>query len=270
MKYLLLFLTTTLFALNVNFEKDKIGVYTKKEWKKDFKKPIGYKSSGIPKKWLYIQKMESKVLRILYKKGLSNKGGSKFRVKTLPLDKATLKYDVMFEKGFNFNKGGKLPGLGGGKAQTGGHNSKDGFSVRLMWYSKGTKGSIKDTSKANLFAYLYYPLKKEKYGENINLNTLIIPNKWYHIKIYVKLNDIGKQNGILKIWVNKKLVLYKNNFVFRINNIHIDQFLFHTFFGGHGKKWASPKNQYSYFDNIYFSGKVKSKKHKYKDIKRVF
>jgi len=250
MKYLIIFFSVFLFGLNVNFENDKAGFYTKSEWKKDFKNPTGFHSSGIAKKWLYIDKIHSKVLRIFYKKGLSNKGGSKFRVKISPLNEATLEYDLMFEEGFNFNKGGKLPGIGGGVAQTGGHNSKNGFSIRLMWYSKGTKKSIKDTSKANLFAYLYYPLKKEKYGENINLNTLITSNKWYHIKIYTKLNDLNKKNGVLKIWINGKLVLYKDDFVFRINDIKINQLLFHTFFGGHGKKWASPKNQFSYFDNI--------------------
>ena len=252
MKYLILFLSVLLFGLNVNFENDKVGIYTKKEWKKDFLNPIGFKSSGIPKKWLYIEKLNSKTLRVFYKKGLSNKGGSKFRVKLNNFKKAIFEYDLMFERGFNFNKGGKLPGIGGGVAQTGGHNSKNGFSVRLMWYSKCTKGSICNTNKANLFAYLYYPLKREKYGENINLNTLITSGKWYHIKIYIKLNDIGKKNGILKIWINNTLVLNKDDFVFRINKIYINQILFHTFFGGHGKKWASPKNQYSYFDNILF------------------
>lgn len=250
MKYLIIFLSGVLFALNVNFENDKVGFYTKDEWKKDFINPKGFTSSGIPKKWLYIDDIHSKVLRVFYKKDLSNKGGCKFRVKMKNSDEATFEYDLMFEKGFNFNKGGKLPGIGGGVAQTGGHNSKNGFSVRLMWYSKGTKHSIQDTSKATLFAYLYYPLKKEKYGENVNLDTVINSNQWYHIKIYVKLNDIGKSNGILKIWINNELMLERDDFVFRINNIHINQILFHTFFGGHGRKWASPKNQFSYFDNI--------------------
>ncbi len=45
---------------------------------------------------------------------------------------------MFFPTGFNFVKGGKLPGLYGGKAScTGGDPAVDCFSTRLMWRAEG-------------------------------------------------------------------------------------------------------------------------------------
>jgi hypothetical protein len=45
-------------------------------------------------------------------------------------------YDVFFENGFNFNLGGKLPGLYGGAASSC-KTAPDCFSTRLMWRTSG-------------------------------------------------------------------------------------------------------------------------------------
>lgn len=51
---------------------------------------------------------------------------------------AILKYSVFFPAGFEFVKGGKLPGLYGGKTGcTGGDLAIDCFSTRLMWREAG-------------------------------------------------------------------------------------------------------------------------------------
>ncbi len=244
MKILLIFLTSILFAWQVDFENDKIGLYTKQEWKKDFPNATGYRSSGIPQKRIYIEKNDSKILCVYFEKGLSNKGGAKWRMPIKPATDITLEYNFYFQKDFDFNKGGKLPGLGGGSAPTGGKHSKDGFSARLMWYSSGTKNSVKSPKKANLYLYLYLPGNSQKYGINIPLNTLIIPGKKYHVKIYIS------NQGNIKVWINDKI---KTSEKFDINNIPVNQFLFHTFFGGHTKKWASPKKQKVCFDNFKIS-----------------
>jgi len=244
MKILLIFFTTLLFAWQADFENDKIGLYTKQEWKKDFPNATGYRSSGIPQKRIYIEKNDSKVLCVRFEKGLSNKGGAKWRMPFSAKNSVSLEYELFFQKDFNFNKGGKLPGIGGGEAPTGGKPSKKGYSVRFMWYSSGTKNSINNPNLANLFLYLYLPNQKQKYGLNIPLNTLIVPNKKYKIKLFVS------KDGIIKVWVNEKLKLFKK---FNLNTIPPNQLLFHIFFGGHTKKWASPKRQKVCFDNFKIS-----------------
>lgn len=51
---------------------------------------------------------------------------------------AIFKYGVTFPVGFDFVKGGKLPGLYGGKTScTGGDPAVDCFSTRLMWREGG-------------------------------------------------------------------------------------------------------------------------------------
>jgi hypothetical protein len=241
------------FEWRANFENDKIGLYSKTEWKKDFPNATGYTSSGIKQKRVCVKKLRTKNLCVIYQKNLSHTGGAKWRMKIPPSNEASLSYEVYFQKGFLFKKGGKLPGLAGGVGQVGGKNSKNGFSVRIMWYSSGTKKSVKNQKFADLYAYLYFPSKKRKYGLPVPLNFEITSGKWYKIKIFVRLNDPGKKNGILKIWINDERVLLLKNFVYRINDIKINQFLFHTFFGGHTKPWASPKTQYSCFDDFEIS-----------------
>jgi len=237
--------------LNVSFTDDKIGYYTIDEWKKDFKNPQGTNSSGIPEKRLLIVGCgPAKSLKVTYVKDkIQTASGSVFYVPFDDIEEATLEYQFMFEKKFEFNKGGKLPGLAGGNRPTGGKDSSHGFSARLMWYSNGTKGSVEDTSKADLFMYLYYPDKTETYGENIPLNYRIDSGKWYSVKMNIKMNTINKDNGILKVYINNNLVLDKN-IVWRKEQYGISAFLFHTFFGGSTDEWKVPKTESSYFDNI--------------------
>lgn len=56
----------------------------------------------------------------------------------VPTQGASFKYSVYFPAGFNFVRGGKLPGLYGGKKQcAGGDPAVDCFSTRVMWRENG-------------------------------------------------------------------------------------------------------------------------------------
>ena len=73
-------------------------------------------------------------------------------------DSLTLKYDVKFEKDFDWVKGGKLPGLFGGAVScSGGADAAElgCFSTRLMWRAEGD---------AEL--YLYAPQPAESAGSS--------------------------------------------------------------------------------------------------------
>ena len=80
----------------------------------------------------------NKCLRITYK---PNSRGSQPLVYWEPIEQAdhyVLSYDVFFEPGFEFVRGGKLPGLGSQNPTTGCQrkNPRD-WSVRLMWTENG-------------------------------------------------------------------------------------------------------------------------------------
>ena len=83
-----------------------------------------------------------KVLRVAFPKGRSapRTGGLQFSVNIPSADEYWLSYQVKFEPGFDFRKGGKLPGLtSGGSRYTGGKKptAGDGWSARYMWRTGG-------------------------------------------------------------------------------------------------------------------------------------
>lgn len=68
-------------------------------------------------------------------------GGASFYASPIELSFATnvsLQYSIFFPAGFNWVRGGKLPGLYGGRTGcSGGAEAEDCFSTRLMWRAKG-------------------------------------------------------------------------------------------------------------------------------------
>ncbi len=171
-----------------------------------------------------------------------------------PNDEATLEYEVFFEKGFDFNRGGKIHGLASAKAISGGNKSVADFSVRLMWRSGG-----------NGEAYLYVPpelqtseYKKScteqnaSYGDSLGRGKFkFVPNAWNKIKVYVKLNDVGKHNGIVRVFHNGKEAIECDCVTFRNNkSTQIRVFMFSTFFGGSTQDWAPKDGQDAKFRNF--------------------
>ena len=68
-------------------------------------------------------------------------GGASFYASPIELSSATnvsLKYRIFFPASFNWVRGGKLPGLYGGRTScSGGTDAEDCFSTRLMWRAGG-------------------------------------------------------------------------------------------------------------------------------------
>jgi hypothetical protein len=189
---------------------------------------------------------KGKSLRISYPKGSlgPNEGGGVFRQKLDPLDSRRLSYRVLFEKGFDFRRGGKLPGLGGGKANTGGNKpTGDGWSARYMWGEDGKLG-----------LYLYHLDQKTKYGERIELKAKAIPGKWFKLEQVVQVNSPGKVDGRIRVWIDDKLALDRKGLRLRgkvdPEVALVDQFLFSTFHGGSTRKWAPVRDSHARFDDF--------------------
>jgi len=119
----------------ISFENHKLGLYDVKTFVKDWgSKP----RRGIKEKRCKIIKQnKNKILQITIPKGTLSDGGSFWRLKfPRDLDDVTFEYEIMFGKNFNFVRGGKLPGLGGGTSagcKGTPEEHKNGFSARLMW-----------------------------------------------------------------------------------------------------------------------------------------
>lgn len=165
-------------------------------------------------------------------------------------DEIYLQYKVYFDKDFQFNKAGILPGLGGGSNVSGGKiaDGYNGWSTRLMW-------------QGNKFGTYSYIPNSYKYGQEFpwtyrSQSTQIETGTWQCVGLHVKLNDVNQNNGVIESTLNGKRVFNVNSAIFRYSkNLHISNLLFETFFGGNDATFASPKDQSAYFDDITLSSK---------------
>ncbi|BAY20906.1 hypothetical protein NIES2100_06500 [Calothrix sp. NIES-2100] len=195
-----------------------------------------------------------KVLRVRYPAGsasptVSRKnhlplGGAQFSANfgISPKNSLRLSYYLRFSENFDFVKGGKLPGLFGGTANSGGDipNGSDGFSTRFMWRKNGD-GEV----------YAYLPTSTE-YGTSIGRGKWQFQKgKWHHIEQLVVLNQPNQNNGQVQVWLDGKQVLNQKNLTFRTTDkLKIEGIFFSTFFGGSDYTWSTPKDVYIDFANF--------------------
>lgn len=156
-----------------------------------------------------------------------------------PVDALDLAYQVRFQPGFDFVKGGKIPGLYGGTV-TGGQripDGTDGFSTRYMWRADGD-GEV----------YAYLPASRE-HGTSLGRGCWsFTPGRWTTIHQRVRLNTPGQADGQVTVWQDAEPVLHKTGLEFRsTGDLRIDGLFFSTFFGGDDSSWASSADQYSDF-----------------------
>lgn len=236
-------------GLFVNFNASDLGKYSSADFKKGWQQGQYKITAGrTNKNTNIVSENGNKILKVTYPKGkIGGSSTANWKVKFPTKACAALSYKVKFEENFDFVKGGKLPGLGGGKNNTGKKKPTgfDGISARVMWRKDG-----------RMVSYVYHPNQPRKEGEDFKwtLNgkdVYAVLGKWNTIQMQVTVNDIGKKNGRLLAIFNGQQVLNKTDLEFRkTDKFGIDSFLFSTFFGGSNKIWAPKKNQTVYFDDF--------------------
>lgn len=195
---------------------------------------------------------KAEILRVRYPKGSVNFGSAK---KGRPLggaafyapfnagDVSCIHYKVRFPEGFEFVKGGKLPGLYGGEAPSGGDevSGTNGWSVRLMWRKDGA-GEL----------YEYIVNKKKDYGLSVGRGAFSFPRgRWVAVDLEVDINEPGQQDGVARLWIDGKPVIEQSDIVYWTTDRRDDGgLMFSTFFGGSDDSWASPKDQYVDFSDF--------------------
>lgn len=229
-------------AFFVTFEDRSVATYTDTHIKEDFKN-IEWVSTYERAK-IVEDAERGKVLEIFYPEGAvgPSEGGIQF-VRTLPSNSSYyLDYYLKFDEKFDMQLGGKLPGLtSGGSTYTGGvqPTEGDGWSARYMWTDN------------NSVLYLYYVDMSHEYGEPIDLGMKFANDKWYRVTQYIKVNDEDEENAEIKVWIDGKLVLEKQDFRLRIGKKGaVNSFYFSTFHGGSTDEWAPSNDCYTYYDDI--------------------
>lgn len=160
-------------------------------------------------------------------------------------DELYLSYRVRFGPGFDFVKGGKLPGLSGGEDNTGGDvpNGTDGWSARMMWRAEG-----------EAVQYVYHPDQPTQWGEDLDWGRRFSPDRWVTVETRIRMNVPGRSDGMVESWMDGERTLSRSNLRFRDNaSFGIDSLLFHTFFGGSGADWAPTQDERIDFDDVVIS-----------------
>ena len=240
----------TIFS--ADFEHAKLGIYTTEELNQDWNSPKW--SDGIEEErvWVVETELGTKALTVEFP-ALTygpEKNGAEWRLDfDGSYEAVEVRFDVMFKKGFDFVRGGKLPGLFGGNGNTGGNkpSGDDGFSARMMWREDG-----------RVVQYLYYPDQPDRYGHQIpwkdattGRQIQFIPGKWHTVVHQLSINTPGKRDGRLHAFFDNQPVLKMDSIRFRdTDTFSIDGFMFSTFFGGGDTSWQTTAKETVYFDNF--------------------
>ncbi|KAJ6625631.1 hypothetical protein B0H10DRAFT_2002449 [Mycena sp. CBHHK59/15] len=173
-----------------------------------------------------------------------------------------LSYEVAFDDGFDWVKGGKLPGLRGGTSATGcsGGNEATGFdcfSARLMWRTNGA---------GEVYAYIPSPnnLCSEKtiicnsdFGISISRGSFTFTSgQWNRVTLLVQLNNpVNVANGNIELYFNDVQALAQQDLQLRASsNVTAGGIYFSTFFGGSDTSWSTPTTTHTYFRNMVVYG----------------
>lgn len=158
--------------------------------------------------------------------------GDKDGIEITGAKEVVFSYSVWFDEGFEFVKGGKLPGLYGGttaelaKSCSGGRqdNRDDCFSARLMWRANGA-GEIYNYlpsaaySNPDYCSYPPYSVCDPTYGESIGRGAFTWPTgEWATVAMRLKLNDANVANGEQELFLNGKSVISLTNLMISVNS----------------------------------------------------
>ncbi len=198
-------------------------------------------------RWVYEPALPGRVLRVLLQRGGIDpasmrarglpRSGAGWRAALLQRPRgshgqhaATLHYRLRFAPGFDFARGGKLPGLYGGNAPSGGHipNGHDGFSLRLMWLAGG-QGEV----------YAYLPDSRRHGSSLLSGHWRFQPGQWHRVVQQVWLNTPGRADGGLRMAVDGRWVGQVDGLRLRDScGLRLDGVFFDLFHGGNDDSWA--------------------------------
>ncbi|KAL0088531.1 polysaccharide lyase family 14 protein [Phycomyces blakesleeanus] len=217
--------------------------------------------------------ISSQVLQIKYNKGSysptgtksssASVGGAEFYstpFRNNSYDSVLLRYDLAFDKDFDWVLGGKLPGLFGGPPGQGcsGGDKATGsncFSVRLMWREAGSGEAYAYIPNSDATCSLPLVMCNDQYGTTFSRGLLQLKKgQWTKLELYIKINDPSKSNGILQVWQDDSLLISQTSLQYRTSNaVAISSLMFSTFFGGGTANYATPQDTYSYYRNVEYS-----------------
>ncbi|NEU58096.1 polysaccharide lyase [Halorussus sp. MSC15.2] len=163
------------------------------------------------------------------------------------------RYYLRFSETFDLPRGagGKLPGPAGtyGRAGWGGRRADgtNGWSARMYFTP-----SDAPERPIQLSSYVYHAEMDGRYGDIFEWDESAAGRlelgKWHRIDNYIRLNTPGKNDGVLRGWVNGERTLDVTDLRFRdVCWLRINQYWFDCYWGGSS---PSPTDNRVYFDRM--------------------
>lgn len=113
-------------------------------------------------------------------------------------------YGLYLDPKFSFAAGGRLPGIFGGRSGED-RDAPDAFSARLSWDADG-----------KLEIHGHMPgLASSRSVANERGETLLSRGRWIAVDQEVVLNTPGRNDGVLRVWLDGKLSVESRNVAFR-------------------------------------------------------
>lgn len=247
-------ISTGTIVLHATFDEAIVGAYGQDAVEQDFGATPSWNDGLDEGRATIEEEANTKFLRVTYPAGQYGPGlgGVQF---TIPLGASYtelfLAYRVRFGSGFEWVKGGKLPGLVGGTAPTGclakdDPDSLSGFSARMMWRAGGLP-----------VQYLYFPERISECGDDYDylvggISAAFSPGTWHTVQHRIVMNDPGMPNGIMQAWFDGQLAVDEQSFLWRAEGYEyeVDALYFSTFFGGGDDSWAPSTDQTIDYDDF--------------------
>lgn len=204
-----------------------------------------------------------KALKVTVEKGKRLGLGMHYRFADHPAgepEEAFFRYYLRFGDSWNPTTGGKLPGLAGtyDRAGWGGRRAdgENGWSARGSFFPRLSKEpAFKDLR--GIGSYVYHAGMDSEYGDtwgwNLGPSGALEKNRWYAIEQQVRLNTPGEADGILRAWIDGRLVFEKVDVRFRnVPNLKIESAWMDVYHGG----IARAKSDLTlYIDNVVIARK---------------
>lgn len=248
--------------LSVDLSDNPVGEYVHSDIVEDFLDAENW-NDGIDEGRVQIVDVDGeKKLRVDYPEGEygTKETGAQFKALFSPVDTVCFSYNLELQDGFLFGRGAKLPGLGGGDANTGGlentPSGEDGFSTRVMWREDGRLyqySYLYSVEQSGDPVAQYYMEWQTSDGEPVRISS----GESHTIEICTTMNTVSVNganfDGNLQAYFDGEEVLGVAASFRSTTSLVNNVLYFSTFFGGSDSSWNSPQDQYIDFWNFRLS-----------------
>jgi hypothetical protein len=166
-----------------------------------------------------------------------------------------MRYYLRFADSWQPADGGKLPGAAGtyGVAGWGGRpvDGTDGWSARGLYRASPPAGNPFADS-VSIGNYVYHADMEGQYGDNEyylgHCGGVLAKNRWYAVEQYVQLNTPGENDGVIRAWIDGRLVEEKTDWRWRdVDTLRIEEVWMNVYHGGTA---VAPQDLVLYIDNV--------------------